>query len=868
MDSKEISYKKKGKLATKITIFITIGLFVAFSTLAIFISLRISKLLTHNQESELVLLAEKNAELAKSVLEKIIDKQLVLMESIRSLEDIPSGLQLPVITDLMQRVKNNDSEFISLYLILGKGETIAQNVLQNGLTIDVSGSNINTYETPSQLLSEPVIINVMSSGNMSVLDPYKKVIDGKEYLVISLLQPFKDGNGRTIGVVGTDIDTRLLSNLEYEHGDYESFSNLIICGHETIIVNTIDYSTVGKPFAEGAKSANPEKLLEAARNAQSVKIIDTFKDGTKYHRSAVPFYVGTSKTVWLSVTSISQTEFMAPVVNTVLLMTGIIILFMLILAFFFFVLINKSFKGIGRLEKAAIEISKGNFNVNLSVNSNDEVGRLSEAFINMKDTIQSLLHEINRVSHHLDEGILDDMINNRIFTGDYLAVANSMNSMVQNLIGETLHILETFGEIGKGNFEAKLKQFKNHKSLANQKFDSLMKSISSVNKDISAIIEQASQGKLDERIKPDLYEGDWRKLVVDLNELLDSISAPIDEVNQALNKMSKGEFNGITINNTYRGSFGEMMNSLDTMASTTTSYINEITEILALIADRQLTRTITRDYIGQYGSIKDSINLINKTLRQTISEIKSASKLVKGGSSIIAQTSSSLAGNVASEVSSIQELNEMVTLANEITGVNSKLAQSADEFSKKSMASTHYGNEEMHKCLKSMNDISEAARNISKIIKTIDDIAFQTNILALNAAIEAARAGAHGKGFAVVANEVGVLASKSSDAVRETSLLIESSMSSVNEGTKIVQSMAQALKNIITDSNAVSETIIKIHSKTSEQVETINKIRDNIERISDNVSGNSSISQESAATAQELSSQVVLMDEMISQFRL
>ena len=340
---------------------------------------------------------------------------------------------------------------------------------------------------------------------------------------------------------------------------------------------------------------------------------------------------------------------------------------------------------------------------------------------------------------------------------------------------------------------------------------------------------------------------------------------PIDNIVAFAKELGEGRLSSELDVNT-DDELGDIASSLKSTALVLRSYILEISECLNEISNCNLNISVERDYVGDFSPIKEALVKIIESLNSTIDRINTASEQVSLGANHISSGAQALAQGATEQAATVEELSASILGISEGVRENATSVHDAKEYMDQSITVVEESNKYMLRMLKSMNEIKLSSEQIGKIIKIIDDIAFQTNILALNAAVEAARAGAAGKGFAVVADEVRNLASKSADAAKQTSALIESSLQAVFDGSKLAEETAKSLKSSSEKSLQVSGVIEKIDKASSVQAEAISQITQGLEQVSAVVQVNSATSEESAAASEELSGQAEMLHQEVKRF--
>jgi len=296
--------------------------------------------------------------------------------------------------------------------------------------------------------------------------------------------------------------------------------------------------------------------------------------------------------------------------------------------------------------------------------------------------------------------------------------------------------------------------------------------------------------------------------------------------------------------------------------------LNEMVKSAGEIAGGNLDIDIRLHSKDEVGTLAQAFRIMLNRMNDVLTNINAASEQVASGSVQVSDSSMSLSQGATEQASSIEELTASIEEIASQTRQNATNADKAKEMATSAQGYAQQGNEQMADMLKSMAEINESSNNISKIIKVIDDIAFQTNILALNAAVEAARAGQHGKGFAVVAEEVRNLAAKSANAAKDTTAMIEGSIKKVEDGTKIANETADALNKIVDGVSQAAELVGEIANASGEQALGVDQINQGITQISDVVQTTSATAEETAAASEELSGQAEMLKNQVATFKL
>lgn len=424
-------------------------------------------------------------------------------------------------------------------------------------------------------------------------------------------------------------------------------------------------------------------------------------------------------------------------------------------------------------------------------------------------------------------------------------------------------------KIADGDFNVKIENDRKDEvgSLANS-FSQMVVTLSgfkAVSDEIFMISREAVKGNLSQRGDVAKFQNLFREIIEGVNKTLDAVILPINEAVEVLQRMAEGDLS-TKMTGRYQGDHAILKDSLNTTIDLMP--FKESITILQELANGNFSVTMQGAYKGDSLALKTALNDTIASVSRTLAKMMSGVAQVSIGARQIAEASNGLAQGAQHQAAALEEISSSMVEIGAQAKTNSVGAEEANGLVRESRRTSDRGTSEMERLTVAMNAISESSRNISKIIKVIDEIAFQTNLLALNAAVEAARAGRHGLGFAVVAEEVRNLAARSAEAAKETAELIEGAIEKIQNGSGLVNTTNEVLHQISENSIQVTQRVAEIVSASKEQAVGVEQVNVGLHQIDNLTQQNAANTEASAAAAEQLSAQAVELQKLISSFQL
>jgi methyl-accepting chemotaxis protein len=564
-------------------------------------------------------------------------------------------------------------------------------------------------------------------------------------------------------------------------------------------------------------------------------------------------------------------------------------------------------KPMKQLTAAAEQLATGDVNVNIAaVTAKDETAILTNAFVNMvasireqaevvarvaagdlkaavnvrseQDllaksllveiaTLQKLIAETGKLTAAASRGELDVRGDAAQFEGEYRNLITGFN---ETLDAFTVPLAEAGTVLGKmavndftvamvGDYQGVLKKFADQINLVQQQLLSLQDLFILVARgDISQLEGYREHGKQSEN----------DQLIPAAITMMEALQNLIGETEVVAEAAARGELAVRGDTGKLNGKYQEIVISINDVLDRMAQPLNEALTVLEAMAQGNLDRTMDGSYQGAYARLQEAINATVQSFNRTLGEINGAADQVASASRELSQGSEAVSQGATAQAATIEELSASVSAIADKIKQNAAQANQTSQLSETTKQSAASGNDRMKALHTAMQQIDEAARGISKIIKVIEEIAFQTNILALNAAIEAARAGQAGKGFAVVAEEVRNLAGRSAAAAKETAELIESSIKKTADGTQIANQTAAALDQMVADVTKAVDLMAGIAAASNEQAAGIIQINQGINQVATVTQNTTATSEESASASEELLGEAENLRQLVGKFRL
>jgi len=512
-----------------------------------------------------------------------------------------------------------------------------------------------------------------------------------------------------------------------------------------------------------------------------------------------------------------------------------------------------------QMDEVARAIARGNLNVAVDFRRNDEIGSLADSFRNMQkqlkkkeevitaiaegnldlrmeaesqedslafaindiqDSLNKLKTELSQVISNQLEGRLSSRCNPSGFSGAYADILSGINSALDTVISPLFECIQHLGEYARGNFDSTMKALPGEQKQLSDSINQIRENLIAVVGELQTLADAASEGKLNVRARQNRFKGKYYEILNGMNCLFESILKPIKDIKKQVVGLSEGN----------------------------------------------LTVAMSETYKGEFQDLSAVFNNSIKKLRETVGTILALSGKLSDVVVDVARSGRDITDGASQQASAIEEISATLTDFSQQMNTTTQQLSEVTSISETAVGEVNTGNTKMSELLEAMDAIKVSSQKISKIITSIDEIAFQTNLLSLNAAVEAARAGVHGKGFAVVAEEVRSLAQRSARAAQETTQIIEDSLCKIKKGVEMSVSLDSSLKSVSAEIDKSTHLVKDVSDLSREQSVNITQISESLQQIDSITQKNTVVANQTSQTLNDLENLSAQLQNLLKQF--
>ncbi len=472
--------------------------------------------------------------------------------------------------------------------------------------------------------------------------------------------------------------------------------------------------------------------------------------------------------------------------------------------------------------EAAENLASGRFGMDASVAKADEIGDLLRSIAKAEEVVRSFTLAQQDMARRHEEGAISERVDARRFPGEYGALAEKVNALVESHIGVTFQLVDVVDRFSQGDFSKSIPKLPGEKARISEVCEQARANLLTVSGEIKRLSAAAAQGDFSPRGDVSRLSFEYKDMVANLNRLMDEASRGIDEVGRNLKHLADGD----------------------------------------------LTRRVEGSFAGRFADLQADYNTTAERLHGLMTRIRGGSGTIHLAATEIASGNQDLSSRTEEQASSLEETASSMEELTSTVKQNAENARQANQLVVGASDVATKGGTVVREVVRTMGEISESSKKIADIIAVIDGIAFQTNILALNAAVEAARAGEQGRGFAVVATEVRNLAQRSAAAAKEIKDLISDSVSRVDAGSRLVDEAGRTMEEIVMSVKRVTDIMAEITAASAEQSSGIEQVNQAITQMDEVTQQNAALVEEAAAAAESLKEEARVLSDAVAVFKL